>query len=42
MLLEGKPRSFLKLVPRAALNLAYREELRATRERVKKSTGGRR
>jgi uncharacterized protein YndB with AHSA1/START domain len=35
MFLEGKPKGFLKLVPKAALELAYREELRVTLDRVK-------
>lgn len=35
MLLDGKPKGFLKLVPKAALELAYREELKATLDRVK-------
>jgi uncharacterized membrane protein len=35
MFIEGKPKGFLKLVPKAALELAYTEELKATLARVK-------
>jgi uncharacterized membrane protein len=35
MVLEGKPKGFLKLVPKAALELAYREELKSTLQKVK-------
>jgi|TARA_B100000470_G_scaffold219764_1_gene207113 hypothetical protein len=35
MFLEGKPKGFLKLVPQRALELAYREELEATLQRVR-------
>lgn len=36
MYLDGKPKGFLKLVPKAALELAYREELESTLQRVKR------
>ena len=35
MFLEAKPKGFLKFLPKAALELAYREEIKATLEKVK-------
>jgi uncharacterized membrane protein len=33
--LEGSPKGFLRLVPKAALEVAYREELRSTLQKVR-------